>query len=204
MTTNQEYNLSPKYLKALKYAYQFHHDQFRKGSRIPYFAHLLAVSGLVMEHGGDETESIAALLHDAVEDSGGLATLEIIRQEFGDQVASIVEACSDSTTSPKPPWRKRKEGYLKKLETASSSVILVSQADKLHNLRSICTDYRRDGKQIWKYFRGGKDGSLWYYHQLVQIFRKHGSTPMLTEIQNLLDELEELIKTKEASLPNSN
>ena len=182
------------YQKAFQFAFELHRTQFRKGSRRPYLSHLIAVSGLVMEHGGDETEAIAALLHDAVEDQGGLSTLNEIRRLFGEQVASIVEACSDSVATPKPPWPERKERYLKKLETASSSVLRVSQADKLHNLRCIYFDYQQKGDELWRFFKGGKDGSLWYYHQLIIVFRKHGYTPILSELEKTLHELMLLIE----------
>jgi len=190
-------NLTEAFHKAFKYAFQLHRTQFRKGSQKPYIAHLMAVSSLVLENGGDETEAIAALLHDAVEDQGGLETLNEIRKNFGEDVASIVEACSDTLLSPKPPWRERKERYIQKLETATDSVLRVSQADKLHNLRSMYVDYQQKGQELWSYFRGRKDGSLWYYQSLVKVFRKHGNTPMLTEMEKLLKELDHLVETQE-------
>jgi (p)ppGpp synthase/HD superfamily hydrolase len=194
---NNEPSLSETYLKAFEYAFILHRNQVRKGSQRPYISHLLAVSSMVMEHGGTETEAIAALLHDAVEDQGGLATLKIIRNEFGKEVAAIVEACSDSVTSPKPPWRERKERYIKKLGTVSPSVILVSQADKLHNLRSLYADYLQKGDALWQYFRGGKDGTLWYYHKLVQVFQTYGETPLLEEMKRVLGELVQLVRSQE-------
>jgi (p)ppGpp synthase/HD superfamily hydrolase len=194
---NDKPSLSETYLKAFEYAFILHRNQVRKGSQRPYISHLMAVSSTVMEHGGTETEAIAALLHDAVEDQGGLATLEKIRKEFGKEVASIVEACSDSVTSPKPPWRERKERYIKKLGSVSSSVILVSQADKLHNLRSLYTDYLQKGDALWQYFRGGKDGSLWYYHKLVEVFQIYGDTPILEEMKRVLNELVQLVRSQE-------
>jgi GTP pyrophosphokinase len=195
MADQVEY-FSDKYKSALKYVFDLHRDQYRKGSQKPYLSHLLAVSALVMENGGTEIEAISALLHDAVEDQGGLETLAEIRRLFGEEVASIVEACSDSMITPKPPWCNRKEAYLKKLEGASPSVILVSQADKLHNLRSILQDYRERGEELWDKFRGGKDGSLWYYHQLIKVYQKHGSNPILTELEKTMHELDFLVESQ--------
>ena len=137
--------LSPRLHEALSYAATLHADQQRKASGEPYLAHLLAVAALVMEYGGNEEETIAALLHDAVEDQGGMATLAEIRRRFGPAVAEIVEGCSDTAVAPKPPWRQRKEAYIARLRTRPASVRLVSAADKLHNARSILREYRRQG-----------------------------------------------------------
>ncbi|HET7569288.1 MAG TPA: HD domain-containing protein [Gammaproteobacteria bacterium] len=173
--------LSKRFEEALTYAADLHQEQMRKGSGIPYISHLLAVCALVLEYGGSEDEAIAALLHDAVEDQGGQSTLEEIRQRFGENVAAIVEACSDTDVVPKPPWRARKEAYLKHLETAPSSVILVSAADKLHNARSILTDYRQQGEALWSRFNVGRDGQIWYYQQLTSVFRQRRMHQALVE-----------------------
>ena len=85
--------LTARFLAAVALAVQAHGDQRRKGTEIPYVAHLLVVTGLVLEDGGDEDEAIAALLHDTVEDVGGAQLLEAIRDQFGPRVADIVEAC---------------------------------------------------------------------------------------------------------------
>ena len=123
----------------------------RKGSQTPYIAHPLGVASLVLEDGGDEDEAIAALLHDAPEDQGGLETLEQIRIRFGERVASIVDGCTDTYETPKPPWRRRKDDYLAHLPTASPSVWRVSLADKLHNARTILVDLHA---------RAGRSGSV--------------------------------------------
>ena len=125
--------LTDRFDRAFAFARHLHRDQFRKGTAIPYTAHLLAVAALVLEDGGDEDQAVAALLHDAVEDHGGLGRLEEIRQLFGERVAEIVEGCSDSFTIPKPPWRERKERYIEHLRHADAGVRRVSLADKLHN-----------------------------------------------------------------------
>jgi GTP pyrophosphokinase len=181
--------LTDKFEDALVYATQLHARQTRKGSGVPYISHLLAVASLVLEHGGDEDEVIAALLHDAVEDQGGLKTLEEIRRRYGGRVAAIVEGCSDSHTIPKPPWKKRKVAYLAHLEEADPSVRLVSSADKLHNARAILSDLRRDGAGVWKQFNGGKEGTLWYYRELVRIFLSFGPHPIRDELQRVVAEI---------------
>ncbi|MEM6639960.1 MAG: HD domain-containing protein [Pseudomonadota bacterium] len=159
--------LSQRFEDALVFAARLHAKQTRKGGNIPYISHLLGVTSLVLEAGGSEDEAIAALLHDGPEDQGGEKTLTDIRHRFGNEVAEIVAACSDTFDDPKPPWKARKEAYLEKLEFATESVLLVSCADKLHNARSILTDYRNVGDALWQRFRGGKDGTLWYYSALA-------------------------------------
>ncbi len=131
---------------ALSYASRLHAAQRRKGGQVPYVAHLLAVTAIVLEHGGNEDEAVAALLHDAVEDQGGAPRLAEIRARFGVVVADIVAGCTDADTTPKPPWQERKDRYLAHLPAAGRSVQLVAAADKLHNLRSLIEDYRRSVK----------------------------------------------------------
>src|SRR4028118_1856994 len=185
--------LSERFIDALTFATQLHAGQTRKGSEVPYIAHLLGVASTVLEHGANEDEAIAALLHDAIEDQGGAATREEIRRRFGDTVTEIVDGCTDAETTPKPPWRQRKEAYIAHIPTASASVRLVSAADKLHNSRSILNDYRVLGESVWKRFKGGKEGTLWYYRSLVEAFRKTGSTPLIDELDRVVSELEHLV-----------
>jgi (p)ppGpp synthase/HD superfamily hydrolase len=130
--------LGQRFQAALVQAARLHQRQVRKQSGVPYVSHLLAVCALVLEDGGSEDEAIAALLHDAVEDQGGAQTLDHIRNLFGDEVAAIVDGCSDTDQDPKPPWRERKEAYLRHLAdpATSASVLRVATADKLHNARS--------------------------------------------------------------------
>jgi GTP pyrophosphokinase len=190
-----------RFPEALVMAHDLHAKQVRKGTPIPYFAHLMSVAALVMEAGGDEDEAIAALLHDAVEDQGGLATLREIRDRFGDRVAAIVEGCTDATSTPKPPWRQRKEAYLAHLNHASQSVRRVSLADKLHNARTILRDLRLNGPEIWNRFRGGRDGSLWYYRQLADFFSAEHLSPQAAELAEIVAEIERLaVKTAGESL----
>jgi GTP pyrophosphokinase len=185
--------LSRRFQEALTFAAQLHAGQTRKGTGIPYISHLLGVTSIVLEHGADEDEAIAALLHDAVEDAGGVDTLEKIRSRFGNTVAEIVAGCTDAWTDPKPPWRARKEAYIAHLQIASPSELLVSAADKLHNARTILNDYRVLGEDIWKRFNGGKTGTLWYYRSLVEVLQSRYSSPLVDELDRVVCELERLV-----------
>ncbi len=184
--------LTEKFEEALIYSTRLHADQKRKRSSVPYLAHLLGVTSLVLEDGGGEDEAIAALLHDAVEDQGGLETLKEIERRFGSEVANIVDALTDSYSDPKPPWKERKEAYIASLRTANPEVIRVSLADKVYNARATLRDIRQNGETGWKKFNGGKDGTLWYYRQLIQAFEFHGSRSLLSELVRIVDELEKL------------
>ncbi len=184
--------LSERFAEALVFAFQLHADQFRKGTSIPYMAHLLGVVSLVLEQDADEDTAIAALLHDAIEDAGGTATREEIRRRFGPRVAEIVVSCTDAETFPKPAWRERKEAYIAHIREASPAARLVSAADKLHNARAILADYRAIGESLWSRFNGGKEGTLWYYRSLVTAFREAGSTPLVEELDRVVTEIERL------------
>lgn len=182
--------LSAHFDDALVYASQLHRDQLRKGTDIPYVSHLLAVTAIVLEHGGTEVEAIAALLHDAVEDQGGSETREKIRERFGNNVAAIVDGCSDADTRPKPPWCERKKRYIAHVVEAPRSVRLVSAADKLHNARAILADYRQLGETLWSRFNGGRDGTLWYYRALADAFRAVEPNALSEELDRIVTELE--------------
>jgi len=153
---------------------------------------LLGVASLVLQHGGDESEVIAGLLHDAVEDQGGRPTLQKIKRKFGTRVAAIVEACSDSFEIPKLPWLERKKEHLAKIRHASPSVRLVCAADKLHNARCILTDYREIGECLWQRFSGGREGTLWYYRDLAEALKRPHSEPLVKELSRLVAEIETL------------
>ena len=173
---------------AVAFALEIHADQTRKGTDTPYISHLLSVAGLVLEHGGDENQAIAGLLHDAVEDQGA-HQLTVIRERFGDRVASIVEGCTDADTLPKPPWQARKEAYIAHLEHATQDVRLVSCADKLHNARAICTDLRTHGDAVFDRFKGGRDGTLWYYRTLSETFSRLMPGPLASELGEAVREM---------------
>jgi len=181
-----------KFERALLCASRLHKDQVRKGTSTPYITHLLAVASIVGENGGTEDEVVAALLHDAPEDQGGEATLREIRASFGDEVAEIVDGCTDTYEDPKPPWRGRKERYLAHLASAPDSVRLVSSADKLHNARTVLSDYRLFGEDLWARFNGKKVGTLWYYRAIVDALR--GECPIVGELDRVVTELERLAR----------
>jgi (p)ppGpp synthase/HD superfamily hydrolase len=187
--------LSTRFDEALALAAELHRAQARKGTTIPYVSHLLTVASLVLEHGGTEDEAIAALLHDAVEDQGGAPTLARIDDLFGADVAAIVAGCTDADVTPKPPWRARKEAYVAHLAHASASVCLVSASDKLHNLRSIASDYETHGEALWGRFNGGREGTLWYYRELVEAFRASALAQpvILRELGDVLARLEGMV-----------
>jgi GTP pyrophosphokinase len=184
--------LSTRFEEALVFATRLHREQVRKGTTIPYISHLLGVASIVLEHGGNEDEAIAALLHDAIEDQGGASTREEIRRRFGHTVVAIVDGCTDADVIPKPPWRMRKEAYIAHIAHATPSVRLVSAADKLHNARAILTDYRILGNALWRRFHGGKEGTLWYYRALVNAFRATGTTSLIEELDRVVSEIERL------------
>lgn len=190
--------LSGRFVAALDYARQLHGQQVRKGTQTPYIAHLLSVTALVLEDGGDEDEAIAALLHDAIEDQGGSATRAEILRRFGPRVTTIVDGCTDADTIPKPPWRSRKLAYLQHLQTASAEILRISNADKLHNVRAILSDYRQLGEALWERFNGGKEGTLWYYRALANTFGRLRSGPLVDELLRAVAELEQLCQPPSA------
>jgi (p)ppGpp synthase/HD superfamily hydrolase len=186
---------SSRFVKALAYAARVHARQVRKRTERPYIGHLLSVTSIVIEYGGDEDMAIAALLHDAVEDQGGLPRLREIRRKFGKRVAHIVNGCTDSYVQPKPPWMERKRAYVARVSSESEDVRLVSAADKLSNTREVLHDFRVHGEDVFERFAGKKEGTLWYYRALVTAFRKAGSNPLVDELDRVVTELESLAGT---------
>jgi len=184
--------LTSRFEDALIFAVRLHAEQRRKGTEVPYASHLLGVASIALEFGADEDEAIAALLHDAVEDQGGAATLSRIRATFGDKVADIVQGCSDSEVVPKPPWRERKEAYLRHIAKADAGTRLVSAADKLHNARAINADCRKLGPRIWERFNASREELLWYYRSLVTAFREAGGGPLVEELGVAVEEMARL------------
>ena len=160
--------LTDRFDDALGYAARLHRDQRRKGTDIPYVAHLLGVASIALELGADEDQAIAALLHDSIEDQG--ATEAGIAARFGMAVARIVMDCTDSHVVPKPAWRPRKEAYVASLAKKPAASLLVSCADKIHNAQAIVNDLEVHGEALWSRFTGGRDGTLWYYRTLADAF----------------------------------
>jgi (p)ppGpp synthase/HD superfamily hydrolase len=187
--------LSDKFEEALIYATRAHCNQTRKKTGIPYIAHILGVTAIALEYGGNETEGIGALLHDTVEDCGGAERLRDIQEKFGDDVARIVDGCTDSDQTPKPPWLDRKRAYVEHLKDSDSSTRLVSASDKLHNTRVILAELRRNGLEVFERFAGKKDGTLWYYHALVTAFSQHADhADLIDELDRVVSEIEKLVQ----------
>ena len=191
--------LGTRFEQAFVLANRKHARQTRKKTDIPYISHLLGVASLVLEAGGDEDLAIAAVLHDVVEDCGGAPMLREIRSRFGRRVARVVAGCTDTDVMPKPPWRKRKEDYLKHLRKADADTRLVSAADKLHNVRSILVDYRELGESVFERFQGKRDGTLWYYRALTKEFARKKPNRITRELKQVVTELE-AISAQETSL----
>ena len=184
--------LTDKFSNALVYAERLHRRQRRKGNDIPYVAHLLAVSTTVLEYGGDEDTAIAGLLHDAVEDQGGLPTLREIEANFDSRVAAIVEACTDSVSedpAAKLPWEERKRSYLARLAQAEADVALVAVADKIHNLSAMIRDVRRDGPAAMNRFKAPPERQLWYFREVVKALGRHRATAPVEEIERGVETL---------------
>ncbi len=184
--------LGPPFLRAFAFAAEKHKHQTRKTSTIPYIAHLMGVASLVLEAGGDEDLAIAALLHDVVEDCGGAPMLREVRRRFGARVAKIVDDCTDADTIPKPPWQTRKEKYIAHLAAADADTRLVAAADKLNNVRSILSDYRAIGESVWSRFTGGREGTLWYYRTLRDVFLRHSQNRITRDLELAVNELQVL------------
>lgn len=183
---------SPRIVDAFAFAYELHRKQVRKGSRVPYITHLMGVAAIVGRYAGDEDQFIAALLHDAVEDQGGLETLDRIRERFGDTVAGYVAGCSDSDDSPKPPWRERKERFIAFVKSAPPEQRLVIAADKLHNARAIVSDLHEKGNALWDLFKAGREGTLWYYAEVVRALGEGWTHPLLRELSHAVDAMQRL------------
>lgn len=195
--------LSKKFDQALIYASEAHRTQTRKSKSVPYMAHLLGVGSIALEFGANEEEAIAALLHDVAEDCGGEPRLKDVAQTFGDDVAQIVRECSDfvspsgtSDVENKAPWRQRKEDYLYTIRTKSKSACLVSCADKLHNATDILRDCRAQGaEKAFSSFKGGVEGTIWYYKSLVTEFRKTSAPrALVNELDVIVTMIEELVR----------
>jgi (p)ppGpp synthase/HD superfamily hydrolase len=196
----QSPHLGPRLQRAFRYAAEKHAGQTRKQSAVPYISHLMAVAALVLEAGGDEDMAIAALLHDVVEDCGGMPRLREVRKQFGRRVANIVEGCTDSFGEPKREWMERKKDYLREVKRADAETRLVSASDKLHNVRTILADYRQHGEAIWTRFAGKKEGTLWYYRALSDEYQRRSPNRNTRELEIAVAELE-LAVGREARSP---
>ncbi len=186
-----------RFTEALRSAADLHVTQVRKGTHIPYIAHLLGVASIALHHGADEDEAIAALLHDAIEDVPEALDADWVRDwlrfRFGERVLDIVEGCTDADVHPKPEWRVRKEAYVEHVRKATKSVVLVSASDKLHNASAILADYREVEEKLWERFNpdAGKAGVIGYYRGLVRAYRSTRHHPRLVcELDRVVTQIE--------------
>jgi HD domain len=193
--------LTERFDAAFAYASVHHAFDARKGTQIPYVAHLLAVASLTVEmQSGSEDEAIAALLHDVVEDGGGMRAAAEIARRFGPDVVRIVLANSDTTVEPKPSWPQRKKRYIAAIEHKAPDELRVSLADKLHNARAILLDYRAHKEALWGRFNASRDATRWYYRELAAAFERRkddlgaGAGPVVEELTRTVGELEVLVK----------
>lgn len=185
--------LTERIAQALALAVEAHDGQQRKGTTIPYIAHPMGVASIALEHGADEEQAMAALLHDAVED-GGAEYAQRIREQFGDRVADIVAGCTDGVpdeSGRKAPWKDRKESYIARLREASEDVLLVSGSDKLHNARAIVEDLLRIGPKVFERFTATKAQTIWYYETLASVFASRGS-PISKALTDTVSRMKEL------------
>jgi len=174
--------LSIQYYRAFEYANQWHRDQARKSTTLPYILHPMGVASLVLEAGGDEEQAIAALLHDVPEDCGGEVRLTEILEMFGPRVEAMVRGCSDSLVAEKEdkaPWRERKQAHIDHVATAHMDTLIVTAADKTHNGRAIATDLQTIGNEVWNRFNASRDDIIWYYSTFYSELAKRGVTPAL-------------------------
>jgi (p)ppGpp synthase/HD superfamily hydrolase len=212
MPDNPKSILTSRFVDALSFAADVHRSQVRKGTRIPYLAHLLGVASIALEHGATEDEAIAAVLHDSIEDaptdlgaSPAQTVRDYIRYRFGDTVLDIVEACTDGDVQPKPAWRQRKERYIRDIAEKDASALLVSLADKIHNARAILSDFREVDASVFERFNreAGRDGVLGYYRGLANAFTARGValkdarlSRMIVEYERCVRDLEEAVGSR--------
>ena len=190
----------PRIGDALAFAAEVHASDLRKGTTVPYLAHLLGVCALVLVDGGDEDEAIAALLHDSIEDHADVVTRELLEARYGARVAQLVQDCTDTPADyaggKKPPWRQRKEAYITHVRETPPERLRVSVADKVDNLRAILANHRVLGAALWTRFNAGQADQQWYYSALTEAYRAAGvRSVLLTEFERLVGELGELAES---------
>lgn len=186
-------DLTTRFGYAIAYAFHLHAGQRRKGGDVPYFAHLLAVAATVLDHGGSEDAAIAAVLHDAVEDQGGAATLAEIQRRYGKPVSSMVDVLSDTMVDPKPAWHARKVAYIGRIAVADAATKLVCAADKLHNLRCTVADVRRTGPSAMLKFSAPPADTVAYYDACIAAVRRDVPKPLVDELDWTLAALKTLL-----------
>ncbi|HEY1803574.1 MAG TPA: HD domain-containing protein [Terracidiphilus sp.] len=195
--------LSARFTRAVDYA-RLLHTEARKGTEIPYMAHLLGVTALVMAEAGGpvpltEDMVIAAILHDTVKDHGGKPRLDDVEKIFGPHVARMVEGLSDTLAEDhdkKEGWDERKRAYLVRLRTEPEDVLVISAADKLYNAKSILDDLKQIGPAVWERFKRGPKEQLWYFHSLLEVFRARLKSPIVDELEHVVNEISYLVATE--------
>lgn len=200
MSQNPRLVLTDRFTQAVEYARQLH-TEYRKGTDIPYMAHLLGVASLVMGEAGGrvrvtEDMIIAALLHDAVEDHGGMPRLREVEERFGPEVKRMVEGLSDTFAEDhdkKEGWEDRKVAYLARLRKETDDVLLISAADKLYNAKSILDDFKEIGPKVFERFKRGADQQLWYFDELLKVFLTHPRNKIANDLERVVQELHELV-----------
>ena len=189
--------MSQRFIEAIQFAHSLHASQTRKSPfHIPYIGHLLRVSGLTIEYQADEDTAIAALLHDSVEDQGGVDIAHQIELKFGKTVANYVLDCSDSVrekSEAKAPWKERKETYIQRLKVAPPQSRLISACDKLDNLRCSISLYRVQGPDFWSNFNSNQDDFLWYYMTIIDVLEEVGGCPALADLKDAYTQFVQLI-----------
>lgn len=182
--------LTQRFFDAMHYAHEVHGAQTRKGTAVPFMAHLIGVASIVLDDGGTEEEAVAALLHDAAEDHGGRARLDDIRARFGNGVAKVVEDCTDSWATPPEPWSERKTKYVEHARKLSGGSLRVSAADKVHNTYAILRDLRSIGERVWERYSASPDDVLAYYQALVRAYREAGGGRLVDELERIVRGIE--------------
>ena len=206
-SARQPLKLGDRLTDAVGFAREMHHGAVRKGTQIPYLSHVLAVAALAIEDAASDPElheqieeiSVAAVLHDVVEDTP--VTVHEVSEQFGEEVARIVEACSDAETMPKPPWRERKEAYIEHLEEADQAVLCVSLADKRHNAHCIVNDARTIGTDFWKRFNAGPEEQIWYYSEVTRVLAARRPGPAAEELRRTVEQLCDLAERASTQKP---
>ena len=197
---DEHLDLGQRFTDAVGFAREKHHGDVRKCTRIPYLSHLLAVVSLAIEDAASDPQlddrfediAMAAVLHDVVEDTP--VSVSEVADRFGPEVARIVQACSDAESTPKPPWRERKEAYIEHLEEADQAVLCVALADKRHNARCIVNDATELGPEFWNRFNAGPDEQIWYYSAVAEVLTRRRRGPAADELRRTVDRLCDLAR----------
>lgn len=178
--------------KAIRFAVDAHADTERRGKGFPYVIHVLEAMEIVATMTNDPELLAAAALHDTVEDTP--VTLERIRAEFGDRVAALVSAETDTvvpSVDESASWRERKQAAIDRLAAASPDAKMVALGDKLSNMRAIYRDYKDKGDALWSLFHapGGKADHAWHYHGLANSLKELSSTHAYAEFADRVREV---------------